>query len=225
MMYLFPWQSIAQIALIGAWEYESNETKGSWIITESHFSIAYYKIFTSEFLCTEGGSWSTKNGQMSFTWEYHTKNPELIETTKSYPVKFDGTTLSILESKWTRVDKGTPGELQGAWLITGRKRNGKIRGMTPGVRRTMKILSGTKFQWIAYNVETKEFFGTGGGRYTTENGRYNEHIEFFSRDNSRVGASLGFDYSLADRKWHHSGSSSKGAPIYEVWSTRQEIGF
>ena len=84
----------------------------------------------------------------------------------------------------------------------------------------MKILSGTRFQWIAYNVETKQFMGTGGGTYTTVDGKYTENIEFFSRDDNRVGASLEFNYKLKEGKWHHSGKSSKGDPMYEVWSRR-----
>jgi hypothetical protein len=84
----------------------------------------------------------------------------------------------------------------------------------------MKILSGKRFQWIAYNSETGEFFGTGGGTYTTRRGKYTENIEFFSRDNDRVGASLQFDYDLKDGDWHHSGKSSRGNPIYEIWSVR-----
>ena len=86
----------------------------------------------------------------------------------------------------------------------------------------MKILSGTRFQWIAYNTETKEFMGSGGGTYTTKEGKYTENIEFFSRDDSRVGASLQFDYELKDGDWHHSGLSSKGQPIYEIWSIRKK---
>jgi hypothetical protein len=105
--------------------------------------------------------------------------------------------------------------------MSGRKRDGKIQTRsTDGPRKTMKILSGKRFQWIAYNTATGDFFGTGGGSYTTVNGKYTENIEFFSRDNSRVGAALGFDYELIDENWHHSGFSSKGAPLYEIWSQR-----
>lgn len=85
----------------------------------------------------------------------------------------------------------------------------------------MKILSGTRFQWIAYNTETKEFKGTGGGTYTTLDDTYTEQIEFFSRDDSRVGARLQFTYNLKNEDWHHSGLSSKGTPIYEIWSLRK----
>ena len=52
---------------------------------------------------------------------------------------------------------------------------------------------------------------------TFENGKYTEHIEFFSRDSSRVGASLGFDGKIENGAWHHSGLSSRGEPIYEIW--------
>jgi hypothetical protein len=102
--------------------------------------------------------------------------------------------------------------------------DGQLSTRTPGVRRTMKILSGTRFQWVAYNVETKEFSGTGGGTYTTENGKYTEHILFFSRDNTRVGTSLQFDFSLEEGKWHHKGLSSKGEYIHEIWTKREVIG-
>lgn len=109
-------------------------------------------------------------------------------------------------------------------MITGRYREGELTERMPGARRTMKILSGTKFQWIAYNVETKEFFGTGGGTYTSVDGKYTENIEFFSRDNSRVGASLQFDFAIEDGKWRHSGLSSKGEPLDEVWTKRSVLG-
>src|SRR3546814_4443688 len=83
-------------------------------------------------------------------------------------------------------------------------------------RRTLKILTGTRFQWAAINVETGEFSGTGGGTYTFKNGKYTENIEFFSRDNSRVGMSLSFEGDLQGDDWHHQGKSSKGDPIYEI---------
>jgi hypothetical protein len=35
---------------------------------------------------------------------------------------------------------------------------------------------------MAYNTETKEFIGTGGATYTTENKENNDKIEFFPRE-------------------------------------------
>ena len=95
-----------------------------------------------------------------------------------------------------------------------------MRTMQMGPRKTFKVCSGTRFQWAAYNVETKQFSGTGGGTYTFKDGKYTENIKFFSRDNSRVGMSLEFDFELNEGKWHHKGYSSKGDPMHEVWSPR-----
>jgi len=101
-------------------------------------------------------------------------------------------------------------------------RDGEVQERdTSRPRKTMKILSGTRFQWIAYNTETKEFKGTGGGTYTTIDGKYTEQIEFFSRDDAKVGLRLQFDFAVKDGKWQHQGLSSKGAPIHEIWSVRE----
>lgn len=209
--------------LIGAWETTAADgSLGLWVITEKHFSITFYKA--DEFLYTEGGAWSQTKDGVELAWEYHTKKSELIGDKINFTINLKGNKLIVDNTTWNRVDAGTPGALAGAWLITGRYTDGTLSERTPGVRRTMKILSGTKFQWIAYNIETKEFFGTGGGSYTTKDGKYTENIEFFSRDNSRVGASLQFDYKLEDGKWRHSGKSSKGDPLDEVWTKREVLG-
>jgi hypothetical protein len=73
---------------------------------------------------------------------------------------------------------------------------------------------------VAINTQTGEFFGTGGGTYTFENNVYTENIDFFSRDNSRVGASLEFKGTVNGNKWDHSGKSSKGDPIHEEWTRK-----
>ncbi|MEQ8425151.1 MAG: membrane or secreted protein [Cyclobacteriaceae bacterium] len=212
------------LKIIGAWETTRSDGKtGLWIITNKHFSFTFYS--SDEFLYTEGGYWSQpSDGNVEFEWEYHTQKPELVGTKKSHAISLKGNSLTIADTEWKRVDNGGPGKLAGAWLITGRYRDGEMSERTPGARRTMKILSGTKFQWIAYNVDTKEFFGTGGGSYTSNDGKYVEKIEFFSRDNSRVGASLQFDFKLENGKWRHSGKSSKGDPLDEVWTKREELG-
>ena len=49
---------------------------------------------------------------------------------------------------------------------------------------------------------------------------YTENIEYFSRDNSRVGAKLKFDYKLKNEEWNHIGFSSKGDPMHEIWVKR-----
>nr|WP_297782654.1 membrane or secreted protein [uncultured Allomuricauda sp.] len=210
----------------GAWTTTESNDEGyqvehTLIFTASFFSEAIFEKEGGKFLGTKGGSYSINKDVLDLTYEYSTKGTEIVGTTKSEAYMLNIDNLELGHLKWNKVDNGTPGDLFGAWLISGRKRDGEIvQRDTSGPRKTMKILSGTRFQWIAYNTETKEFMGTGGGTYTTIDGKYTENIGFFSRDDSRVGASLEFNYELKNGDWHHSGFSSKGNPIYEVWSKR-----
>jgi hypothetical protein len=222
----FHFPTINKNDLIGAWQLESGSTLSTKIYSAKYFSVAIYNPKEKTFQGTAGGEWSINNGQIVEKFEFHTLDPEKVGTEVRTPFKQVGKTLefnSVQKETWKLVDNGTPGELAGAWLITGRMNNGEISRRTPGVRKTMKILSGTHFQWIAYNTETKEFSGTGGGTYTTKDGKYTENIEFFSRDNSRVGASLQFDFTLENGEWHHKGLSSKGDPIHEIWTRRENL--
>lgn len=85
----------------------------------------------------------------------------------------------------------------------------------------MKFLKDGFFQWIAFNTESFQFFGSGGGTYEAAAGKYTETITFFSRDNSRVGAVLPFEFDVQGPDWFHKGFSSKGAPMHEVWTNRK----
>ena len=215
-------------SLIGAWEAtveNDGETLRNVIIfSERHQVATFYNANTGAFVSTNGGDWSLEESLLSETVEFDTKNPEKIGTTNSFEIQLTKNELMIKGSPivWKRIDNAHPGDLAGAWLMSGRKRNGEFQTRDINrPRKTMKILSGTRFQWIAYNTETKQFMGTGGGTYTTIDGKYTENIEFFSRDNSRVGDSLKFNFELKDGNWHHSGYSSKGNPLYEVWSLRK----
>jgi hypothetical protein len=227
--------STAQIKssdLTGAWQ-TGTDTVITRIFTEKFFIYAAYNLKSKLFMGTAGGRWKIDKGALSETYEFNTRFPELVGKTSAIPIvlKNDNQLVSSTggyagksSRLWSRLDNGSPGRLAGAWLITGRMNDGVFHTMAPGARRTMKILSGTRFQWIAYNIEANEFFGTGGGTYTTENGKYTENIEFFSRDNNRVGASLKFDYSLENGDWHHQGISSKGDAIHEIWTKREKTG-
>jgi len=213
--------------LIGAWNTKvdhATEGRVDAVITfaEGYMSTTYYSVTDKKFVSTIGGAWSATGGVITEVVEYHTADPSQVGTTVTTDFSIDGAKLMLGGHSWARIDYGTPGALAGAYLITGRKRDGELKSRPVRARKTMKILSGKRFQWIAYNTDTGEFFGTGGGTYTTENGKYTEHIDFFSRDGSRVGASLEFDFEmdLAKGEWHHSGLSSKGSPIYEVWTVR-----
>lgn len=195
------------------------------IYQDGYFAFGAKEIGSNKFLGAGGGEFSTDGNTYRETLDFFTMNSEKVGTTTNYSLdkkdnrviisaQVDGKTLvEIWEKIGDRKD-----DLTANWVFTGRKAEGEIRRSTPGARRTVKVLSGGRFQWIAFNSETKEFMGTGGGTYTAENGKYTENITFFSRDDSRVGASLSFDFEVINGEWHHSGMSSTGNPIYEVWS-------
>jgi hypothetical protein len=215
--------------ILGAWETTSTSENGDLLKSVVIFADGYqvlttYDATTGKFIHTNGGTWKLEGNTMTKKIEFHTDNPELVGTQVSFKVRITDNEIEIVDSgtKLKRLDNGSPGKLQGAWLMSGRIRGGETQLRdTSGPRKTMKILSGTRFQWIAYNTENKQFMGTGGGTYTTKNGEYIEKIEFFSRDDSKAGLSLKFSYELINGKWHHSGLSSKGDPIHEIWSIRE----
>ena len=217
-------------SIIGAWETiitldEGTKARNVVVFTDKYQVSTWFNAESGAFLSTNGGSWKLEGNTMTETVEFDTENPDRVGSSVTFDIELSESELGIVgeEVKLTRIDDGSPGVLQGAWLMSGRKRNGEIQTRnTDRPRKTMKILSGTRFQWIAYNTETKQFMGTGGGNYSTIDGKYTENIEFFSRDVSRVGASLEFDFELIDNNWHHSGFSSKGDPMYEIWSPRMK---
>ncbi|RZS95628.1 hypothetical protein [Cecembia calidifontis] len=199
------------------------------IYQDGYFAFGAKEIGSNKFLGAGGGEFSINGNTYQETLDFFTFDPEKVGTTTSYNLDQKATRIIIsanvdgktLVEIWEKIGDRKDA-LTANWVFTGRKADGEIRRSTPGARRTVKILSGGRFQWIAFNSETKEFMGTGGGTYTAENGKYTENITFFSRDDSRVGASLSFDFEVINGEWHHSGMSSTGNPIYEVWSKYKE---
>lgn len=217
--------------LEGAWkliEKDSREVLDQETIKiyqDGYFSFGTRDTETNEFIKAGGGEYSVDDGYVE-SFDFHTQNPKLVGTNKKYQFQLENEKLSVQgpadESQvWLKLSDKED-DLSGNWVITGRKRNGEIRTSTPGARRTIKLLGGGRFQWVAFNSDTREFSGTGGGTYSAEDGKYIENIEFFSRDDSRVGTSLDFNYEVRDGEWHHSRKSSKGESLYEIWSAYNE---
>ncbi|WP_034924176.1 hypothetical protein [Gillisia sp. CAL575] len=215
--------------LNGAWQRDhtskdGDKLKSVVIISDGYQVISTYNSTTGEFIGTNGGTLNLTDDIVTEKVEFDSKYPERVGIEESFKVSIKDSLLGIIgtDIKYIKLDNGSPGKLQGAWLMSGRTKDGESQSRdTSGPRKTMKILSGTRFQWIAYNTETKQFMGTGGGTYTTSNGEYTENIEFFSKDNTKVGKSLTFNYNLSNGDWQHSGLSSKGDPINETWSIRE----
>ena len=208
--------------LTGAWMHEGNNEEQLLQFVDGYNTYTVYSKVGKKFIETRGGAYTINGNQWNITIEFDTADNEQTGRSLAYNFLLTGDELTIdvtgKKITYKRLDDGSA-PLTGVWHITAQMREGKVVPIhRTGTRKTLKILSGRRFQWAAIDPGTKEFFGTGGGIYEFINGKYTEQIEFFSRDSSRVGASLSFDGKLENGEWHHSGLSSKGETIYEIWS-------
>ncbi|SEK61508.1 hypothetical protein [Parapedobacter koreensis] len=218
-------------ALAGAWHTQQGDIEQTAVFVDGYVSHSTYDVKNKTFVATRGGTYSATGGKLTITWQYDTEkaaNETPINTWLGQSSTFAyqaGTTLTTdlsgSNAAWQRID-GNEGPMAGVWYMSGRMQGDEIAQRTLQDRRTLKILSGKRFQWVAINIKTGQFSGTGGGTYTFGNGKYTENIDFFSRGGDRVGMSLPFDDQIIDGQWHHTGKSSAGDPMHEVWSRLKE---
>jgi hypothetical protein len=208
----------------GAWK--SQEPTGSTsmlIVTDNYMSIASFSVGNKYFERAEGGPFKMEGDKMTYTPEFNSADTAKIGIPIVFTVskKDDILTLRYEEAMvWMKVDEAGNSPMAGAWHITERATGDKgelVKIHQQGTRKTLKLLSGTRFQWFAIDPGVKGFYATGGGTYTAKDGKYTENIQFFSKDNNRVGANLSFGWKLDNGRWDHSGKSTDGKPIHEIW--------
>ena len=188
------------------------------ILDKEYIVLSKFESESGNFISTLGGYY--KPGKfLNLDEDVYDVNLEFNSNYDQDSIK----NFSIIKtSKWKNISK-TNDILKGKWVMSGRYNNGEFRTRNTDLpRKTMKILIDGFFQWIAFNTETFKFSGSGGGEYETLDGKYIEIIQYFSRDDSRVGAVLDFNYEIKNKDWYHSGLSSKGNPINEVWTIRNK---
>ncbi|WP_290797711.1 hypothetical protein [Flavihumibacter sp. UBA7668] len=212
---------ITNTGLTGSWITEKDQKQHVLLFTNRHYSYTVYDLSGKKFYHTEGGTYTIDGNKLITTLEFNSSDPNVMGKQYTLTAKPDAKQLNINWPEegtiWKRIDSGG-GELNATWRITGREQQGTMNPIQKSARKTIKIITGQRFQWAAINTATGEFFGTGGGTFTFKDGRYTEQIDFFSRDGSRVGMSLSFEGKVEGSNWHHKGKSSKGDPIYEIWS-------
>ena len=145
---------------------------------ENYFVETQYLTKTSEFILTRGGY-------------YNKTETKIIKVNLEFNSNFFKDSLMFIEfekkDSWVKLSQ-KPIDLNGKWLRAGRITDeGEKRRDISKPRKTMKFLKDGNFQWIAFNTETFQFFGSGGGTYSAKNGIYTENIQFFSRNNNSVG--------------------------------------
>lgn len=201
--------------LSGAYLFKDNDNKHLILIADGYITHSIYTEDTYE--STQGGTFKIDNNNLTVLCEFDDQAPGNIGKTHNFQIATatNGIYIDGVLFEKQAVKKQA---LDGLWRITGRKVNNNIQTIPRADRKTIKILVDGYFQWIAINPAEKGFYGTGGGQYTFNDGTYQENILFFSRDNSRIGAALNFNGKVENQTWHHNGKSSKGDPIYEIWT-------
>lgn len=225
---------LAAAGLVAAFRPAQPGIAGAWRLTEPSgatvmltLADAYLMQTTYEprrFIGSRGGSWQQTAGQLRLTVEFDSQDSSHVGQTETYRIALRDEKLVLTgpagNRTFSRVDEPsaqTP--LAGLWRISGRANDaGQVTTMPRGARKTLKLLTGSRFQWAAINPQTKQFSGTGGGTYVLKDGQYTETIDFFSRDDSRVGRSLTFGAEVKGAEWRHTGQSSTGGKVDEVWS-------
>ncbi len=192
-------------------------------VDDTYMIHTVYDQDPDQFIDTKGGYYQVVGDSLIIDLEFNFSFNSDGERTHRALISEDSGTLFFNGNKqrpYLRRPSNNQ-DLDGQWLFATRGPDtGQERRGDHVPRKTLKFLKDGYFQWIAYHTETMKFSGTGGGRYTAETGTYTEMIHFFSRDNSRVGAELQFQYQVKKEDWHHQGKNSRGEPMYEIWGKR-----
>ncbi len=218
-------KNIAAEDLVGAWGYGPQDNRTVMINTDKIFAVANYDLPGKKFISSYGGTWKIDGNKLVKKIEWNSKDSAQVGKEITEVIELSKDKFVQNKETWSRLDDGKPGALMGAWIITGNYVNDTAskRANPFYPRRTMKVLSGKYFHWIAYNVNTKAFMNAGGGSYTTANGKYTENIEFFTKTAESVGKTLVFDYSFVNGDWRHKGQKSIGGAMDECWTRREAL--
>lgn len=228
----FKVQAAGKSPIGGAWQ--SKDAAGNtitMICSDNYLMFAVYDLAQQKYVRSGGGSYQLSDiaGKkvISYKRDFNTEDSSVVGLTVANVYTLNDKDLILtdgpLAGKWKKVeDTKSPKTMASVWRIRAREgADFKMQAILKGARKTLKILSGNRFQWAAFNTDTHQFFGSGGGTYTVKDGKYTETIEFFSRDNKRVGASLTFDCVLNGKDWTHAGQSTTGTRVHEIWEREE----
>ena len=182
------------------------------LIDKNYLIETQYLQDPNTFILTRGGFYKSNDNNIfnvSFEFNSNFENDQLKIMT------------IIKDKSWKYISRSKK-TLDGKWLMGGRvTEEGERRRDLSKPRKTMKFLLDGYFQWTAFNTETFKFSGSGGGLYEIKEEDYIEKIVFFSKDNSKVGIKLKFNFVQKSDDWYHKGFSSKGNPMHEIWTKRK----
>ncbi|NNE76379.1 MAG: hypothetical protein HKN31_04830, partial [Pricia sp.] len=207
----------------GVYFSDDDDVRHELKIEDDYLIHSVYAQNPAKFIKTVGGYYQIDGDTLNLDLEFNSDFEKDGLSKLSIPISMENGKLIFHtepEIEFQETDSQEQ-ELDGTWLFATRGPDeGQDRRGEENTRKTLKFLKDNRFQWIAYDTESMKFSGTGGGSFSSKDGAYIENIEYFSRDDSRVGAKLEFQYELKGDDWHHTGKNSKGEPMYEIWARR-----
>ena len=132
------------------------------IYSDNFFSSTKYDKDNKKFLSTYGGTYLLDEEGYYEVIEFNSNDSSLVGDTIyisriSINLNNDNGLMQLDGEKYEKF-KNYNSILSGSWLMSGIERGGEIRMRDVNrSRKTMKILAGGRFQWIAYDINKKDF--------------------------------------------------------------------
>jgi hypothetical protein len=115
---------------------------------------------------------------------------------------------------WSQANGSHPkkSRLDGVWeLVSGQP--------LPQGTRDIKMISGGRFIFVAYDAERGKPLYTGGGTYSLNGSSYTEHMDFASDEiaTNLIGKEQRFSVKVDGDTFTQSGTLSNGKALSEIW--------
>lgn len=134
--------SMAQ-SIKGAWKSQQpNNSTAMMIVADDYLMIASYSVLNKYFDRTEGGTFSIKDGMMTYTTEFNSTDTSAINKSEVFTVERTDQILTLRNDDrklvWMLVDDAKNVPMAGTWHITGRaNQSGEIMQIHQrGTRKT-----------------------------------------------------------------------------------------
>jgi hypothetical protein len=195
------------------------------LYSNSYFTYSAYDKATGEFFAAKGGLYNLDHLSYEEHLEIDSEEPKHSGTTIIYKATIKDDSLFITNLKtgekqrWLKFDEADNYEVSFCWRIHKKKDEGdeSWRTIEYAPRKTLKMVTNSRYQVLAFNSKTGKFVGSSGGHWTGSGDNYIENIEFFSKDQSNVGRSLKFKRTFEEGLWLHTGKTTKGEIMLEKW--------
>lgn len=132
--------------------------------------------------------------------------------------------ISIIASVWSFVSDESASKLNGAYKMSKMKYGNDKDWVTADERFNIKVFKDG--YWFSGGLKkgNTELDGICGGRYDLKNGKYNEHIDFYSWDSTAVGTTVSMNYKISPTDFQQFGKMNSAKwPNYDVNEIRERV--